>query len=78
MKKAPSHRPTERVLDILELVTGEGARAYTLTEIASKLSSPKSTLFPVIHTLRERRYLVYDEMTSRYSLGSKAYEVGMK
>jgi IclR family KDG regulon transcriptional repressor len=78
MKARDSHRPTERVLDILELVTQNGYTSYSLAEIAAALDAPKSSLFPVVHTLVKRGFLNYDKDTLRFSIGFKAYEVGMK
>ena len=38
------HRPTERVLDILELLSNS-EEGMTLTELAKALNAPKSTMF---------------------------------
>lgn len=69
------HRPTEKVLDILELLmtSNEG---YNLSEISNKLSIPKGSLFPVIHTLCDRKFVKHNGVTQKYSLGYKCYEVG--
>lgn len=58
------HRATARVLDILEhlAVKKEG---LTLTELAQELEAPKSSLFPIVHTLEERRYLRQNRETGR-------------
>lgn len=74
--KKQSHRSTERVLDILELLSH--GNSYTLGEIASELDAPKSSLFPLIHTLADRGYISLDSNKYRYHLGFKAFEVGMK
>ncbi|MGB4439377.1 MAG: IclR family transcriptional regulator [Sedimentibacter sp.] len=76
--KSQSHRSTERALDILELLSQDNFTAYTLGEIATALDAPKSSLFPLIHTLADRGYISYDNNTYRYHLGFKAFEVGMK
>lgn len=78
MKSRDSHRPTERVLDILEFVTQNESSSFSLAEIAAALDAPKSSLFPLAHTLVRREYLNYDKNTLRYSIGFKAFEVGMK
>lgn len=70
-----NHRPTERVLDILELLasTNDG---YTLTEIANAISAPKSTILPIIHTLCHRNFLALNNTTSRYIIGIDSFIVG--
>lgn len=69
------HRATTRVLDILErLVVSE--HGMTLTELAQSLDAPKSSLFPIIHTLEERRYLQQNYGTGRYTIGPGALVLG--
>ena len=42
---AQEHRSTQRVLDIFELLAfGERSTGYTLTEIATELQVPKSSI----------------------------------
>jgi len=48
----------------------------TLTEIAMELNAPKSSLFPIIHTLSNENFLSFSKVSSRYSIGFKAYEIG--
>lgn len=74
--KTQSHRSTERVLDILELLSQN--KSYTLGEMASELDAPKSSLFPLVHTLTKRGYVSRDNNSNRYHLGFKTFEVGMK
>lgn len=74
--KSQYHRSTERVLDILELLSQENA--YTLSEIASVLNLPKSSLFVLMRTLTDRGYANRNNASNRYQLGFKAFEVGMK
>ena len=50
------HRATSRVLDILEMLSSSNS-GYTLTEIAKQINAPKSSIFPIIHTLEERHYI---------------------
>lgn len=47
------HRATARVLDILESLSGS-EEGLTLTELSQALDAPKSSLFPIVHTLEER------------------------
>ena len=62
------HRTTARVLDILETLSGSGT-GMTLTELAQALQAPKSSLFPIVHTLEQRRYLWQDQNSGRYTVG---------
>lgn len=69
------HRPTLRVLNILEAV-GYNKQGYTLTEMANFIHAPKSSIFPILYTLVDQKYLYYNRQTMRYFIGMKAYEVG--
>lgn len=76
MAKGEPHRATQRVIEILEYVSQDTAQGLTLTDLASLLQAPKSSLFPIVHTLCEMGMLSLDRATSRYSIGFKAYEIG--
>ena len=76
MIKSDEHRSTSRVLDILELVSSESTDGFTLTEISTRLNAPKSSLFPIIHTLHARRFLELNPATGRYCIGLAAFTVG--
>lgn len=69
------HRATARVLDILESLSGS-EEGLTLTELSQALDAPKSSLFPIVHTLEERRYLRQDDGTGRYTMGPRALVLG--
>lgn len=69
------HRPTSRVLDILELLAFS-PEGYTLTEIANAINAPKSSIFPVIHTLLQRKFIAMDKQTSKYVIGINSFAVG--
>lgn len=69
------HRPTSRVLDILELLAFS-SEGYTLTEIASAINAPKSSIFPVIRTLYERKFIELNKHTSKYIIGISSFAVG--
>ena len=69
------HRATARVLDILESLSGS-EEGLTLTELSQALDAPKSSLFPIVHTLDERRYLRQDDGTGRYTMGPRALVLG--
>lgn len=76
MAKGEPHRATQRVIEILQCVAQDTAQGLTLTDLAGMLQAPKSSLFPIVHTLCEMGMLSLDKSTSRYSIGFKAYEVG--
>lgn len=63
------HRATSRILDLLELLSGADGAGYTLTELSQALHIPKSSLFSIIHTLEERRYVHCDKHSGQYSIG---------
>ncbi len=69
------HRPTLRVLAVLEHLAAS-EEGETLTQLSQALQVPKSSLFPVIHTLQERRYLHQDDVTGRYRVGPSAHALG--
>jgi DNA-binding IclR family transcriptional regulator len=69
------HRPTMRVLDILELLAAN-SNGLTLTELADTIGSSKSTLMPVVHTLAYRKFISLDKTTYQYRIGISAYCIG--
>lgn len=70
-----AHRATARVLDILERLAPAG-EGHTLTELSLLVDAPKSSLFPILHTLEKRRYIRQDRQSGRYLLGPGAYVLG--
>lgn len=73
--KSEEHRPTERVLDILELLASNPA-GLNLTEIADHIGAAKSTILPIMHTLAKRRFAAFDERSHRYIIGLGCYCIG--
>lgn len=71
------HKPTMRIISILNLISAkhEGCK---LSEISSELGIPMGTLSPIIHTLRDNRYLSYDESTQKYAMGLGLFEIGSR
>ena len=47
-----------------------------MAEICRELGAPKSSLFPILHTMADTEYIAYDEDTMRYSIGLRAYLLG--
>ena len=71
------HKPTLRTLSILELISA-GDLEYTLSNISRSLGIPTSTLFPILQTLLEEKYLGLDKNTQTYSLGTRLFEIGSR
>lgn len=76
MALSEQHRSTARVLDILELLA-DAPEGRTLTELSAALNAPKSSLFPIIHTLADRKYIKAVGDSGRYSLGVSTYALGV-
>lgn len=78
MSTAPGstqHRSTLRVLSVLEVLSNSD-KGLTMAGICRELSAPKSSLFPIIHTMAEEGYISFDEETTRYRIGFKTYLAG--
>ena len=74
-QQAGAHRTLARALDILELC-GTREQGYTLSQLSRRLKAPKSSLFPLVHTLHKRGYLTCDQITQCYRIGSMAFHLG--
>jgi DNA-binding IclR family transcriptional regulator len=71
------HRTTNRILDILEVVS-QASQGLTLSEIGRRVGAPKSSIFPLLGTLAERRYLSFNEKENRYFFGESLFVLGNK
>ncbi len=69
------HRATARVLDIMEFLS-DAPEGMTLTELATAMKAPKSSLFSIVHTMEDRRYIMIDAASGKYKLGLRAYIIG--
>jgi IclR family transcriptional regulator, KDG regulon repressor len=69
------HRPTARVLNILELLA-TNPDGLTLTEIAEAINAPKSSIFPVIHTMSQRKFIFSNKNNSKYTIGIATFCAG--
>lgn len=69
------HRPTERVLDILELLSTNG-NGLTLTELSKALNAPKSSIMPLVHTMTTRKFIYMNPENFKYFIGIAAFSVG--
>jgi DNA-binding IclR family transcriptional regulator len=70
------HRSTARVLDILEYLAASRGGGSTLTELSQELDAPKSSLFPILRTLLNRKYIQLDRRSNRYYIGISSYVLG--
>lgn len=70
-----THQPTLRVMNILELLA-DFPEGLTLSEIAKRIGSAKSTVVPIVHTLARRRFVFLNKKTRRYRIGIASYCVG--
>lgn len=69
------HRPTERVINILSLVS-QHKEGITFTEISNETSIPKGTLSPILKTLANENMLFLKQDTMKYMIGIKAFKIG--
>lgn len=68
------HRSTSRVLDILQLIAANPS-VYTQAQISEVLKAPKSSLFPILHTLNARHFIRQDN-AGRYRIDFAAFQIG--
>lgn len=71
-KQDKRHRSTLRVLEVFNLLTGK-EQGLTLTEISEILVVPKSSLLPILHTMKAENYLEFDDDTKKYRVGLQSY-----
>ncbi|BBZ24381.1 IclR family transcriptional regulator [Mycolicibacter hiberniae] len=64
-----SSPPTERVMRILELLAADAQRHLSLSEISHTLGISHGTCHAIVSTLANRRWLVRDRDSGRYSWG---------
>ena len=62
-----------RALDILELITQDRSRLYTLSEISNQLKLNNGTCANIIKTLVSRGYIEQEGRKTGYRLGSMSY-----
>lgn len=74
--KTPSHvGSVERALLLLNMIAGEN-REMSLTEIATRMGWPKSTVHGLLATLRDYQFVDQSADTGRYGLGLRLFELG--
>lgn len=69
------HKPTLRVLDILQSLASTEDEGLTLTEIATQIQVSKSTIVPILHTLRDHKF-IEQKNDGRYILGINMFLIG--
>lgn len=69
------HKPTERVLNILELLASTPS-GLSLSEIAKNIGSPKTTIAPILHTMASRNFIAFHKDSGFYTTGICAYLAG--
>ena len=67
------HKPTLRVLQVLELLCETG-QSLRLAEISRMLDVPKSTLLPILQTMVEEGFLSKDDSEKKRSTNDKYQE----
>lgn len=67
-----THRSTQRVLDVLTTLASSD-EGMSMADICRTLGAPKSSLFPILHTMADMDYISYEPDTARYSLGLRSY-----
>lgn len=65
----------EKMLSIIELLA-TSERGYSINEIARLTSSPVNTVYRICGVLNENGYLVTDNVSGHYVIGSKFYAIG--
>ena len=75
MSSSTAVKSVQRALDIFEILADRPA-GLTLTEFATRLAAPKSSVSALLHTLRRRGYLNQDSRTGTYRLGLRLWELG--
>ena len=77
MKVATTSVPAlERGLDVLELLN-EVPEGLGISELATRLSLNKNSVFRITHTLTDRNYLERDPLTKRFRLSTKFLTLGL-
>ncbi|MGB7845810.1 MAG: IclR family transcriptional regulator [Candidatus Acidiferrum sp.] len=71
-------RPVKSLLKALRILDklGDCPCGSGITEMSDALKSPKSTVHRLIVTLEEAGYVIFDPLTSKYSLGNRVARLG--
>jgi DNA-binding IclR family transcriptional regulator len=75
-KRARDVKSAFRALEMLELLTRE-ARSISFAECRRSLCYPKASLHGLLHTMTAARWIDFDPMSKKYSLGVRVWEAGV-
>lgn len=64
----PAHRTTQRILGILTLIAAE-KDGLSLTDLCRAMDAPKGSLYPILKTMSDQRFLYQDTASGRYHMG---------
>lgn len=67
-------RSADRVLAVIDLLAERG-RPTAATWIARECGIPRSSVYPILATLRDRRYAVYDDVRRTWEAGPRVQEI---
>lgn len=73
-QQTPKVKSADRVLDILELFTGE-KDSYNLTEISKGLNMPPSSTYLILQNMLHRGYLETDRSGKQFRIGYKLFTI---
>lgn len=76
-KLTPTSETVKKTLGLLDVLSGE-KREWYAAEIAQAAKLPVSTVFRLLTTLVQLRFIDYDAPTRRYRLGLKLLELGYR
>lgn len=69
------HNTTNRILNALEAIV-QHENGISLAQLARKIDAPKGSLYPLLATLVQRRYLSYNHADRHYSIGPNLFVLG--
>ncbi|MFD0616665.1 IclR family transcriptional regulator [Paenibacillus sp. GCM10027629] len=72
--QSPKVKSADRVLDILELFTGQ-KDSYNLTEISKELNMPPSSTYLILQNMLNRGYLETDRHGKQFRIGYKLFTI---
>lgn len=72
----PNHRTTERILDILDVLAQNNKMGLTFSNISRELNIPKGSLHPLLSTLCNRKYVVFNKNNQKYYIGASLFLLG--
>jgi DNA-binding IclR family transcriptional regulator len=83
MKRSKNHqnsniysiRVVERAIQLLDCFSFQ-QKEHTMGELSELTNLSKSTVFRILQTLEKHKFIAYDPLSNRYSLGIKLFELG--